>query len=328
MDGGSINFSAQCADQCRQDEHGIEDVLRFVGMPLPDMYSMQLSLFVLEAGVRLLERERFDLMYLSLTDYVQHKHARGAEANRFYQALDDMFARLDALGAVVALTADHGMNDKSRADGSPNVIWLQDRLDESVGRGRTIVICRSPTGSWHTMAPSAASSGSIAGMERRRREVMQLIEGLPGIDAVLEKEDAARRFELPLDREGDIVVISDAGTCIGGARADRRPVRPRRTPAAHARRPIREPRAVHLQSAPEPGLSPARRGGRGQESKYLRVRPQRARQPLTGQKWRSTAHPQQGSVLGAHCQGSRLRGAELDPQPHLARLHRNVNGRW
>jgi len=219
--GASINFSSQCADACRQDEHGIEDVLRFVGMPLPDMYSMELSLFVLEAGVRLLDTRRPDLMYLSLTDYVQHKYAPGEpEANRFYQALDEMFARLDALGAVVALTADHGMNDKSKPDGSPNVIWLQDHLDANLGRGRTIVICPITD-------RFVAHHGALGGFVRvycregaNRREVMKLIDGLPGIAAVLEKEEAARRFDLPLDREGDIVVIGDSGTCIGGAEAE------------------------------------------------------------------------------------------------------------
>jgi phosphonoacetate hydrolase len=221
MGAGSINFSSQCADQCRKDEHGIEDVLHLVGMPLPDMYSMELSLFVLEAGVRLLEKQRPDLMYLSLTDYVQHKYAPGEpEADRFYRALDAMFARLDALGAVVALTADHGMNDKSRPDGSPNVIWLQDHLDQALGRGRTIVICPITD-------RFVGHHGALGGFVRvycrggvTRREVMRHIDGLPGIETILEKEDAARRFELPLDREGDIVVISDTGTCIGGAQAD------------------------------------------------------------------------------------------------------------
>jgi phosphonoacetate hydrolase len=221
MGAGSINFSSQCADACRQDEHGIADVLRFVGMPLPDMYSMELSLFVLEAGVRLLEKLRPDLMYLSLTDYVQHKYAPGEpEANRFYQALDDMFGRLDALGAVVALTADHGMNDKSKPDGSPNVVWLQDRLDASLGRGRTIVICPITD-------RFVGHHGALGGFVRvycrdgvTRAQVMQQVAGLAGIEAVLEKEEAARRFELPLDREGDVVVISDAGTCIGGAAAE------------------------------------------------------------------------------------------------------------
>src|SRR5439155_1393678 len=111
---GSVNFSSECAEQCTLEEHGIENVLEFVGMPLPDIYSPELSLFVLEAGIRLLEQRRLDLLYLSLTDYIQHKYAPGEpEADRYYRNMDAMFGRLDALGATVALTADHGMNDKS-----------------------------------------------------------------------------------------------------------------------------------------------------------------------------------------------------------------------
>ena len=139
---GNVSFSSERADQCTLAENGIENVLELVGMPLPDMYSMELSLFVLEAGVKLLERGHRDLMYLSLTDFVQHKYAPAeSEARRFYQELDQRFGRLEALGAVVALTADHGMNDKSDAAGKPNVIWLQDILDATFGKGDTTVIC-------------------------------------------------------------------------------------------------------------------------------------------------------------------------------------------
>ena len=106
-------------------------------MPLPDMYSMDLSLCVLEAGIRLLERDRPQLMFLSLTDYIQHKHAPGSPvADAFYRRLDDCFARLHALGAVIALTADHGMNDKSLPNGEPNVVFLQDILDARFGAVR------------------------------------------------------------------------------------------------------------------------------------------------------------------------------------------------
>jgi phosphonoacetate hydrolase len=128
---GNVSFSSEFASKANLKENGIEDVLALTGMPQPDMYSMELSLFVLEAGIRLLERERPDLMYLSLTDWVQHKYApEESEAKRFYRELDARFGRLAELGATVALTADHGMNDKSNAEGKPNVIWLQDVLDE------------------------------------------------------------------------------------------------------------------------------------------------------------------------------------------------------
>jgi phosphonoacetate hydrolase len=120
---GNVSFSSEFASQCTLQENGINNVLELVGMPQPDMYSMDLSLFVLEAGIKLLERDKPQLLFLSLTDYIQHKYAPGDEvANTFYKRLDDAFGRLAALGAIVALTADHGMNDKSQADGTPKVI--------------------------------------------------------------------------------------------------------------------------------------------------------------------------------------------------------------
>ena len=70
-------------------EHGIGDVLGRVGMKLPEVYSSDLSEFVMAAGVSILERERPDLMYLSTTDYVQHKAAPGSDfANSFYAMMD------------------------------------------------------------------------------------------------------------------------------------------------------------------------------------------------------------------------------------------------
>ena len=120
LSNGSVSFSSQHADRCTLEENGIEDVLHFVGQPLPDMYSAELSLFVLDAGIRLLEERRPDILYLSLTDYIQHAHAPGhPEADRFYAELDARFGKLEALGATVALTADHGMNEKTNDDGTP-----------------------------------------------------------------------------------------------------------------------------------------------------------------------------------------------------------------
>ncbi len=136
-----ICFSSEKADQVTEQENGITDVLPLVGMPVPDVYSAELSEFVFAAGVRLIETRKPDFLYLSTTDYVQHKHAPGnPDANRFYAMLDRYLARFDALGTVFALTADHGMNAKTRLDASPNVIFLQDLLDEWLGRERSRVI--------------------------------------------------------------------------------------------------------------------------------------------------------------------------------------------
>jgi len=214
-----ICFSSEKADQATEEENGISGVLPLVGMPVPDVYSAELSEFVFAAGVRLMETRKPDFLYLSTTDYVQHKHAPGdPDANRFYAMLDRYLARLDALGAVFALTADHGMNAKTRLDASPNVIFLQDLLDEWLGRDRSRVILpitdpyvvhHGALGSFATIyvAPDAA-----AGVAARLRE-------LPGMEVVLGRDEAARRFELPADRIGDIVAVSERSVVLGTSRS-------------------------------------------------------------------------------------------------------------
>ncbi|MBO0872301.1 MAG: phosphonoacetate hydrolase, partial [Pseudonocardia sp.] len=138
---GGMCFSAEHADRANRADHGIDDVLGLVGMPLPSVYSAELSELVMAAGVQVLRRERPDLMYLSLTDYVQHKHAPGsAEAHDFYAMLDGYCQRLDELGCVLVVTADHGMNAKSGADGDPEVVYLQRLLDGWLGAGNARVI--------------------------------------------------------------------------------------------------------------------------------------------------------------------------------------------
>lgn len=218
---GNISFSSECASKVTQKENGIEDVIGLTGMAQPDMYSMELSLFVLEAGIRLLERVRPDLMYLSLTDWVQHKYApEESEAKRFYRELDVRFGRLAELGATVALTADHGMNDKSNAEGRPNVIWLQDILDDRFGKGDTRVICPITDA-------FVGHHGALGGFVRvycqgkaKPREVIAAIAPIDGVEQALSKKDVCRLYELPPDREGDVAVISRADVCIGGAEAE------------------------------------------------------------------------------------------------------------
>jgi phosphonoacetate hydrolase len=219
---GNVSFSAEMADRCTLADNGIEDVLSLVGMPQPDMYSAALSLFVLEAGIRLLERSRPQLMFLSLTDYVQHKHAPGApEADAFYRAIDDCFGRLDALGAVVALTADHGMSDKSLPDGRPNVVFLQDVLDRELGAGTTRVICPITDA---FVRHHGALGGFVrvwcTGPEVDAAQVVACLAGLPGLAEVLDRATVCERYALPPDREGDVAVIAQRNVVIGASAAD------------------------------------------------------------------------------------------------------------
>jgi len=214
-----ICFSAEKADEATMAENGIDGVVAEVGLPVPSVYSAELSEFVFAAGVALMKRtKRPDVMYLSTTDYVQHKHAPGtAGADAFYAMMDRYLGELDAMGCVVALTADHGMNAKTRMDAQPDVVYLQDVLDGWIGAGRARVILpitdpyvvhHGALGSFATVyLPSDVDAVALAAR----------IGALRGIESVDTREGAAARFELPADRIGDLVVVSERSTVIGTA---------------------------------------------------------------------------------------------------------------
>jgi phosphonoacetate hydrolase len=217
--GRHVSFSTEFVERCTLAENGIENVLDLMGMDKPGMYSMELSLFVLEAGLRLLEQRRPDLLYLSLTDWVQHKWApEEADAGVFYRKLDDVFGRLAAHDITLALTADHGMSDKSDAAGEPNVIWLQDILDERFGPGEAVVICPITDA-------FVGHHGSLGGFVRvwsrgrvSARDIIGHIGGIDGIELALDRETACRMFDMPADREADVAVIARHDVCIGSSR--------------------------------------------------------------------------------------------------------------
>ncbi|CAD6558599.1 phosphonoacetate hydrolase [Paraburkholderia sabiae] len=217
-----ICFSAEKADKVTLEENGIGEVLDLVGLPVPDVYSAGLSEFVFAAGVRLAQTRKLDLMYLSTTDYIQHKWAPGTEgANAFYAMMDGYLAQLDALGWVIGLTADHGMNAKHDPQtGEPNVIYLQDVMDEWLGAraARVILPITDPYVVHHGALGSFATIYLPA--DANARQVIERLSGLDDIEVVLDNKAACERFELPNDRVGDIVVVSKKNTALGTRREE------------------------------------------------------------------------------------------------------------
>jgi phosphonoacetate hydrolase len=232
---GGICFSSEKADRCSRAEHGIENVLAMVGLPLPSVYSADLSEFVFAAGVKLMEGKAGpapEVLYLSTTDYIQHKHAPGAPgADEFYAMMDGYLGQLEALGCVIALTADHGMNAKTRMDAQPDVIWLQDQLDAWLGAGSTRVILpitdpyvvhHGALGSYATVYVNGQGAREVGEgqieLGRPRVHLASLVDrldGLRGVEAVYTRAQAVQEFELPGDRIGDLVVVSERSVVIG-----------------------------------------------------------------------------------------------------------------
>src|SRR6266581_1976800 len=150
-----ICFSSEKANETTEAEHGIADALAFVGRPLPSVYSADLSEFVFAAGVRLMQTRRPDVMYLSTTDYVQHKHAPGTPAaGAFYRMMDGYLERLGA------------------------------------GRARVILPITDPYVVHHGALGSFATVYLPA--EASVEDAIERLERLPGVGAVLDRQEACR----------------------------------------------------------------------------------------------------------------------------------------
>ena len=213
---GAICFSSEKADQATIAENGIEGVVEMVGMEVPSVYSAELSEFIFAAGVKLMESVRPDLMYLSTTDYIQHKFAPGSDgANAFYAMMDKYWAQLDALGATIALTADHGMNAKHDASGEPIIIYLQDEMDRilSPGAARVILPITDPYVVHH------GALGSFATVylpdEADIQSIIAELKSIPGIESVYDNRQGCHEFGLANDRMGDLILTSIKNTVIG-----------------------------------------------------------------------------------------------------------------
>jgi phosphonoacetate hydrolase len=185
-----------------------------VGAPAPGIYDWEASPYAVRLGSELARRCSARLVYVSLTDYVQHAEPPGGPmSDAYWRRLDVEVARCLEWGWTVGLVADHGMNDKARPDGSPDVRYLDDVLRAAgVAGARTVLPITDPYVVHHGALGSAC--WVHVGVEDRAAAEDVLSE-LDGVEEVVERSVAAERFALPVDRIGDLLVLADAGTVLG-----------------------------------------------------------------------------------------------------------------
>ena len=215
-EGRAICFSSEKADQATKGDNGIQNASEWLGRPVPQVYSADLSEFVLAAGVKILKEWSPNVMYLSTTDYIQHKFAPNQQgAKDFYIMADAYIGELDALGAALVVTADHGMKPKHDANGEPMVVYVQDLLDQWLGeaKARVILPITDPYVVHHGALGSFATAYLPAEVDTV--EITEKLSNIEGILLVINKSEAVKRFDLPPDRIGDIVIISTENMTLG-----------------------------------------------------------------------------------------------------------------
>lgn len=211
-----IAISAEKANQAKKETHGIEDVEEIVGFKTPPIYSADASLFVLRAGVAFIKKGLADFLYLSLTDYMQHTYSPEAEESlAFYEAMDKEIGKLIESGAIVGATADHGMNAKVKADGTPNVLFVEDMLEAQFGSNGFRVIC--PITDPYVKHHGALGSYVVVHVNDKSKinEIKNWLAIQPGITEVYDRATAVRVLEQPEDRIGDLVVLSGRDVVVG-----------------------------------------------------------------------------------------------------------------
>lgn len=215
VERGGIVFSSEKVNEAKKETHGVDDAESIIGKPRPEIYSGDASVYVLEAGAALVEQGKADFLYLSLTDFMQHKYAPEApESLEFYGQLDEQIGRLLDAGCIVAATADHGMNAKNKADGSPNVIYVETLLKETFGDGLR-VIC--PITDPYVVHHGALGSLVMVHLEdaSRTEEIADFLIRQDGITEVYNREMSALKLELAPDRIGDLTVLCGRDYVVG-----------------------------------------------------------------------------------------------------------------
>jgi phosphonoacetate hydrolase len=208
--------SAERAHELSVD--GITDLPELVGRPNPGIYDWDCSHYALELGFALAERLDVTLLYVSLTDYVQHAAAPGDElSDRYLMGLDRLVGIYLDRGWRLGLIADHGMNAKTLPDGSPNVRYLQDELEAGgVDTAHVILPITDP----YVVHHAALGSGCWVHVEESDLDqARSIILDLDGVEEVRTRDEAAAELDLPADRIGDLVVLADADTVLGKSRA-------------------------------------------------------------------------------------------------------------
>src|SRR5262249_36896765 len=198
-------YSAEAAHEQAYD--GVP-LVEIAGRPNPGIYQWDVSHYAIELALGLQPRTEARLVYVSLTDAVQHAEApRGPDSDRYLARLDELVGEMLDRGFRVALVADHGMNDK------PEIVYLDDALTAAgVRDAHTILPITDPYVRHHAALGSACWVHVADGDLGRAWEC---IGELPGVEEVLTGDAAAARFSLARDRIGDLFVLAAADTVLG-----------------------------------------------------------------------------------------------------------------
>ena len=187
----------------------------------PPIYSAEINDWLWKVAVDLLKtRPELGVIYVHTTDYPMHMWPPEAPESKAHLARID--ARLAeaaevAPDAAFAITADHGLNHKTRA-------WDLDKACRN--RGLTL---RAAISAEKDRYPKhhkglGGTAWIYLNSPGDARRATDLIRGLDGVEELLTRKEAAERFDLMPSRIGDLVVLGDKDTVFGELASEAEPM--------------------------------------------------------------------------------------------------------
>ncbi len=178
----------------------------------PPIYSAEINYWLMRAAIDILQhRPDIRCLYVHTTDYPMHMWAPEApQSGEHLARMDDLFGQAmhAAPDAAFLLTADHGMNAKTRCWDLEKVCAGRKvplRKAFSAGRDRYVKHNRGCSGAAYVYLKSPQDASRV-------REILQ---GTKGVERVLSRQEAAKEYKLMASRIGELVVWGDADTVFG-----------------------------------------------------------------------------------------------------------------
>ena len=194
----------------------------------PPIYSLEVNGWAIRAANRIMAQQPADIVYVTTTDYAMHTYGPDEpESQQHLTIIDDAVGELLSAHPDVTflLTADHGMNRKTR------MVDLGAALDGRGIRANPVPIIKDRYVVHHSNLGGCMfvylDDASQAG------EAIDALSETPGVERVYGREEAVSELRLHHDRIGDLVVTADADSVFGDPSQVEMPPRLRSHASAH-----------------------------------------------------------------------------------------------
>ncbi len=167
--------------------------------PVPSIYELSASPWLLQVACKEISKTKWDIIYISTTDYIPHKYEPKHHFAREYMSrIDEGLEFIYNYGYEIGIVSDHGMNNKS-INFDP-VTYLQE-----YGLDSKIVASIKDEHIIHHMN-LGGSAYLYTDMPEKAKTILSDCEG---VEAIYNRKEAAKEYRLMPERIGDLLVLAE-----------------------------------------------------------------------------------------------------------------------